>query len=121
VLKDIDVHMKQPEGFAVKDSSWVAKLQKGLYGLKQGGRTWYEELDKTLQGMGFKQLLSDSSIFIWEHDNVKVIVPVFVDDITLASKSKEKIAELKKHLAEHFKLQDLGPTTFQLGVQVIQD
>jgi hypothetical protein len=23
--------MKQPEGFEVKDSSWMAKLQKGLY------------------------------------------------------------------------------------------
>jgi hypothetical protein len=29
-LKDIEVYMKQPEGFEVKDSSWAAKLQKGL-------------------------------------------------------------------------------------------
>jgi hypothetical protein len=49
---------------------------------------------------------------------VKVIVPVFVDDITLASKSKEKIAEIKSLLAQRFKLRDLGPTSFLLGVQI---
>jgi hypothetical protein len=56
--------------------------------------------------------------FIWEKDGVKVIVPVFVDDITLASKSKEKIAEIKGLLAQRFKLRDLGPTSFLLGVQI---
>jgi hypothetical protein len=49
---------------------------------------------------------------------VKVIVPVFVDDITLASKSKKKIAEIKGLLAQRFKLRDLGPTSFLLGVQI---
>jgi hypothetical protein len=33
-LKDVEVYMKQPEGFEVKDNSWAAKLQKGLYGMK---------------------------------------------------------------------------------------
>jgi hypothetical protein len=50
-----------------------------------------------------------------------VIVPVFVDDITLASKSKTKIQDIKQELAKHFELQDLGPTTFQLGVEIICD
>jgi hypothetical protein len=121
VLKDVEVYMKQPEGFTVNDSSWVAKLQKGLYGMKQGGHCWYEQLDETLQSMGFRQLHSNTSIFIWEQDGVKVILPVFVDDITLASKSKDKIKELKQQLAEHFKLHDLGSTTFQLGMEIICD
>jgi hypothetical protein len=57
-------------------------------------------------------------VFIWEKDSVKVIVPVFVDDITLASKSKEKIAKIKGLLAQRFKLRDLGPTLFLLDVQI---
>jgi hypothetical protein len=48
-LKDVEVYMKQSEGFEVKDSSWVAKLQKGLYGMKQGGRCWYKKLNQVLQ------------------------------------------------------------------------
>jgi hypothetical protein len=121
VLKDVDVYMKQPKGFEEKDSSWVAKLQKGLYGMKLGSCCWYECLDETLQRLGFKQLCSHASSFLREHDGVKVIVPVFVDDITLASQSKAKIQELKQCLSEHFKLRDLGPTTSQLGLEIIRD
>jgi hypothetical protein len=117
-LHDVDVYMQQPDGFAERDSSWVARLLKGLYGLKQGGREWFRRLEEVLVELGFARIRSDSSVFIWEKGGVKVIVPVFVDDITLASKSKEKIAEIKGLLAQRFKLRDLGPTSFLLGVQI---
>jgi hypothetical protein len=68
--------------------------------------------------LGFARIRSDSSIFIWEKDGVKVIMPVFMDDITLVSKSKEKIAEIKGLLAQRFKLRDLGPTSVLLGIQI---
>jgi hypothetical protein len=117
-LHDVDVYMQQPDGFAERDSTLVARLLKGLYGLKQGGREWFRRLEEVLVELGFARIRSDSSVFIWEKDGVKVIVPVFVDDITLASKSKEKIAEIKGLLAQRFKLRDLGPTSFLLGVQI---
>jgi hypothetical protein len=120
-LKDVEVYMRQPEGFAEKDDTWVARLLKGLYGLKQGGREWFKRLEEVLSQLGFSRIRSDSSIFIWEKDGVQVICPVFIDDITFASKSKSKIAALKVELAKHFKLCNLGPTTFQLGVEVIRD
>jgi hypothetical protein len=117
-LHDVDVYMQQPDGFAERDSTWVARLLKGLYGLKQGGREWFRRLEEVLVELGFTHIRSDSSVFIWEKNGVKVIVPVFVDGITLASKSKEKIAEIKSLLAQRFKLRDLGPTSFLLGVQI---
>jgi hypothetical protein len=120
-LKDIEVYMCQPEGFAQKDNTWVACLLKGLYGLKQGGREWFKRLEEVLSQLGFSCICTDGSIVIWEKDSVQVICPVFVDNITFASKSKSKIAMLKVKLAKHFKLCNLGPTTFQLGVKIIQD
>jgi transposase InsO family protein len=120
-LKDVEIYMKQPEGFEVKDSSWAAKLQKGLYGMKQGGHCWYEKLDQVLQSEGFRRLHSDASIFVWEDADSKVIVPVFVDDITLASKSKAKIQMLKALLAKHFKLRDLGASKQLLGVEILRN
>jgi hypothetical protein len=103
-LKDVDVYMTQPEGFADQGGEWVAKMIKGLYGLKQGGRCWFERLEEVLLGMGFTRIRSDASIFVWDHEGTKVIVPVFVDEITLASKSKTKIQHIKRELAKHFKL-----------------
>jgi hypothetical protein len=99
-------------------TTWVARLLEGLYGLKQDGREWFRCLEEVLVELGFVRIWSDSSVFIWEKDGVKVIVPVFVDVITLTSKSKEKIAEIKSLLAQRFKLRNLGPTLFLLGVQI---
>jgi transposase InsO family protein len=47
-LKDVKVYMCQPEGFAEKDNTWVARLLKGLYGLKQGGQEWFKRLEEVL-------------------------------------------------------------------------
>ena len=52
-------------------------------------------------------------------NGVKVVIPVFVDDLTLVSKSKDAIDCVKSQLAATFKLKDLGPTSWLLGVQVI--
>jgi hypothetical protein len=117
-LRDIKVYMRQPEGFDNCNGTWVAHLLKGLYGLKQGGCKWFKRLEEVLSQLGFSCIRPDSSIFIWANNNMHVICPVFVNNITFASKSKAKIAELKAAIAQHFKLRNLGPTTFQLGVKI---
>jgi hypothetical protein len=43
---------------------------------------------------------------------------MFVDDITLASKSVKALDNFVIELGKHFKLRDLGPTTFLLGVEI---
>lgn len=41
-----DIYMSQPEGHIVRNKDkLVCKLNKGIYGLKQSGRKWYERLD----------------------------------------------------------------------------
>ena len=118
---DAEVYMKQPEGFEQRGSEWVCKLQKGLYGLKQGGRLWFEKLDSVLSSMGYIRIKSDPSIYVWSDAESRVIVPVFVDNLTIASKSKQRIASFKSDLSKHFKLRDLGPSSFLLGVAITRD
>jgi hypothetical protein len=117
-LRDVKVYMRQPKGFNNCNGTWVACLLKGLYGLKQGGCKWFKHLEEVLLQLGFSCICANGSIFIWANNNVRVICPVFVDNITFASKSKAKIAELKAAIATHFNLCNLGPTTFQLGVKI---
>jgi hypothetical protein len=120
-LRNVEVYMHQPEGFDNRNGTWVAQLLKGLYSLKQGGCKWFKRLEEVLLQLGFSRICADSSIFIWANNNVRMICPVFVDNITFALKSKAKIAELKAAIAEHFKLRNLGPTTFQLGVEITRE
>ena len=115
---DAEVYMKQPEGFEQGGSEYVCKLNKSLYGLKQSPRLWSEKLATVMEGMNFHRLHSDPSVYLYARDDVRVIIPVFVDDITIASKSVEKMDQFVEELSSHFKLRDLGETSFLLGVEI---
>ena len=46
---------------------------------------------------------------------------MFVDDMTVASKSAAAIDQLMLELSQHFKLRDLGATTQLLGIKIDRD
>ncbi|GLB42956.1 putative reverse transcriptase (RNA-dependent DNA polymerase) [Lyophyllum shimeji] len=71
-----------------------------------------------MQLLGFKKTYSDPSLYIYDRDGIKVIVPVFLDDITLASKCIEALDKFVSELGTHFKLRDLGPTSYLLGIRI---
>jgi len=116
-----EIYMKQPEGFEEMGPDYVCKLQRSLYGLKQAGRVWNKKLHSVLTLIGFKRLESDCSIYLYLRDDVKIIMPIHVDDLTLASSSQSAIDHVVKELTQHFKLRDLGPTTFLLGIEITRD
>ena len=109
---DAEIYMKQPERFEQGGSKYVCKLNKSFYGLKQSPWLWGKKLAQVLFEMGFTKTYSDASLFIYNRDNIKVIVPVFVDDITLASKYKKTLDSFVVELQKHFKLRDLGKLDF---------
>jgi hypothetical protein len=113
-----EIYMRQPEGFEQGGPGYVCKLHMLLYRLKQAGRMWHEKLDSKLQTMGFKHIHCDHSIWVWTRGAQRIIVPVFVDDMTICAKTAADIAWVKSELGKRFKLCDLGPTSFLLGVEI---
>ena len=111
------------KGGSPDDHDWVLALKRALYGLKQSPRQWHKELCRVMGELGFKKIESDSSIFVFldEETDTRVIAPVYVDDITIAGKDGAKIAWVKSELKKHFKLGDLGPAEFHLGIHIIRD
>jgi hypothetical protein len=119
---DEEIYVKQPEGFTVPGKEHhVYRLKKSLYGLKQSPRQWYLKLHDTFVDLGFKRLPSDNSIYVWAKDKVKVIIPVYVDDLTMACNDLATRAQIKSELATRFKIRDLGPIQYILGMQVYRD
>jgi len=57
--------------------------------------------------MGFTRLKSDSSIYLYVRGDVRIIMPVYVDDMTFVSKDKAAIARAIVELSTHFALRDL--------------
>ena len=119
---DCDVYMAQPEGFVEGDpKAKVCLLQKAIYGSKQGGNCWNKKMRSVLKSLEFRQTCSDASIYIYYKDGVTIILPVFVDDMTLALQSEPAILSFIAQLSQHFKIHDLGPTTQLLGIKIDRD
>ncbi|KAH9725329.1 retrovirus-related pol polyprotein from transposon RE1 [Citrus sinensis] len=116
------VFMEQPEGFKVKGKeNYVYRLKKALYGLKQAPRAWYEKLKAALLSWGYKNSVSDTSLFHWR-DNRKVIyVLVYVDEILITGSSQDLVNDLIKKLNESFALKELGSLSYFLGIEVKRD
>ncbi len=55
------------------------------------------------------------------HNSICIIVPVYVDDLLLASNSISAIRKVKSELASHFNLHDLSPTTSILSIKIDRD
>ena len=114
--------MVQPEGFVEGDpKAKVCLLQKAIYGSKQGGNHWNKKMHSVLKSLDFRQTYSDASIYIYAKDGVTIILPVFVDDMTLASQSEAAIQSFIGQLSQHFNIRDLGPTTQLLGIKIDRD
>ena len=66
-------------------------------------------------------LVCEHSVWVYLQDGVCIIIPVFIDNITIAAKSKDTIQHVKDDLCTHFKLRDLRPVSWLLGVKVEHD
>ena len=72
----------------------------------------------TLKSIGFTQTYSDAAVYVYVRGDVQLILPMFVDDMTFASKSLDAVKQVITDLSKHFKLHDLGPTTEILGIKI---
>jgi hypothetical protein len=116
-----EIYMQQPDGFHFSKPGDVLHLVKSLYGLKQAGRVWFLELSRVLKEEGFTCLKSNASLFLWRKDDIRIVMPVFTDDITIASPSTASADQVVAKLSEHFKLRDLGPTSWLLATEIARD
>ena len=109
--------MVQPLGYV--DSlcpNYVCRLWKSLYDLKQEPRAWFDRFSTQLLHMRFQGSLVDSSLFIIHHGKLVVYLLVYVDDIVLTGNNPKFLDYLISRLSEAFKLKDLGPLHYFLGL-----
>ena len=116
---DKEIYVLLPPGFNA--NSKYARLLKGLYGTKQGGRLWSDKLKARLLELGLTQCKTDECLFYKiDNDNKPVVVGVYVDDCEVAAAAKSK-DQLVKDLSANFIINDLGPVRHMLGMKVDQD
>ncbi|GAA5982386.1 hypothetical protein JCM11641_006966 [Rhodosporidiobolus odoratus] len=80
-ILDHEIYIQQPPGFENPDfPRRVFRLQRALYGLKQGGREWQKVFREELEKLGFKRCAADHGLYVREREGKVVMVPTHVDD-----------------------------------------
>ncbi|KAK3009525.1 hypothetical protein RJ639_014941 [Escallonia herrerae] len=74
-------------------------------------------LSTALRSYGFLQSHADHTLFTYRKGDVFLSVLVYVDDLTLAGNNSTAYSSFKKYLNNCFKLKDLGPLKYFLGIE----
>ncbi len=114
-----EIYMEPPPGFNLPDGM-VLKLAKAVYGMKQGGWVWYEDIRETLKQMGYKCTEADHTVFTRADLSMSTIA-LYMDDITMVSKDLQKINKDKEALKQKYEMTDLGELNWILGIRVTWD
>ena len=111
---DIPLFMEQPDGLQElmdkkgesipKDH--VLRLKKGIYGLKQAGRIWYQTMANGLIELGFTRSPSDSCLFyILNPDKSDIIlITTWVDDCIVSFSNPVSWNDMLKKICAKFTL-----------------
>lgn len=97
------------------------RLNHAIYGLKQAGRQWYKQINKTLKSIGLTSTKSHPCVFIDNTDNTQIIVLIYIDDILIAFNNSGKVNMIKIELTKRFKIKDLGGARYCLGIEILQN
>jgi hypothetical protein len=119
---DTPIYMAYPEGVP-REGGDCLRLHRSLYGLKQSGRAWWEELKAGLESIGFKQLESEWGLYFRPPGKKGgfALLLVYVDDLVLAIKSKDDAEAVWYDIGQMWTITKLGDVSTILGVQVMRD
>lgn len=120
LMVEIDSKAKD---FLQQDGSMFVKIKRGLYGLQESAKLWYETLAKDLIQQGYVCSKYDQAMFNKIQNDRLDLILVYVDDMLLAG-SKEIIESLKDKLKSKFvvNFSPISPDEFDyIGMHVKYD
>jgi hypothetical protein len=87
----------------------VYRLNCSLYGLKQASRAWYSRFASYLASIGFVEVKSETSLFIYQRVDDTIYLLLYVDDIVLTTSNIDLLYRTIVALQREFTMKDLGP------------
>jgi hypothetical protein len=116
---DANVYMRLPPGYTQKGK--VARVKRGLYGLRQSGNLWHKTLSSSFDDLGLTRSAVDHGVFYSHDDNGTTIVCTSTDDFAITGTPTTRILQFKADLGNHFEMSDLGELAWILGIKVERD
>ena len=120
------VYMRQPEGFVDPQRPHaVCLLKKSLYGTKQAGHNWNNEVNSFITGvLGYTRTVSDPCLY-WRRSATGqlMLLGIFVDDILHehAAADDAEWCSLKATFVSRFPSTDGGDVDVLLGMRITRN
>ncbi|KAH9078212.1 hypothetical protein Ae201684P_019303 [Aphanomyces euteiches] len=115
---DHDIYFELPKELGVDTQKYVGKLIKSIYGLKQSGMLWNEEINGALLKFGFSRSKLDPCIYFLWNDKGLTLCGLYVDDLLIFSQDDNVMRSLTEELTCKYKIKDLGEVKRCLGMNV---
>jgi len=116
---DTAIYMRLPPGYGSKGK--VARMKKGLYGLRQSGNLWHKTLSVAFEELDLTRSAVDHGVFYRHDGEGMTIVCSSTDDFAIAASPIERMVKFKSDLSNHFEMSDLGELAWILGIRVKRD
>ena len=117
---DTTVYFRPPPGLDCnRDEVW--ELLMALYGLKNSPMLWSESLKKVLLNLDFKQADNDPCLFYKINDKNYILVGIIVDDLIIASRTRQEANALLEAVGKVYEVKNLGKPEYVIGIHINHD
>ncbi|SGY70463.1 BQ5605_C004g03153 [Microbotryum silenes-dioicae] len=113
---DAPLYIRVPDGIYMPGK--VLQLHRSLYGLRQAGRIWNDEIDSALSALGYVATESDHCVYVRTTGDVHHYVALYVDDLLMISPSLPEIERTLQGLEQRYGVKRLGEAEYVLGIQI---
>ncbi|KAE9310028.1 hypothetical protein PF008_g20552 [Phytophthora fragariae] len=96
------------------------RVDQALYGLRQSGREWNEELDGWMKKYRFTQCKTEPCLYFYSKGGAMAFILIYVDDVIITTNSEEFKCDFFAALDKEYGFKDLGLLTNYLGIRVRQ-
>jgi hypothetical protein len=111
-----ELYIDPPAGWKCEKGN-VLKVEKALYGTKQAGRSWYEQIkDFLINVIGLIMCKSDTCIFRSKDSNLMIIL--YVDDAIVSYKLRKEYDDFMKTIQDKYEIGEEGPLNWYLGAKI---
>ena len=94
------------------------RLLKGVPGIPQGSRLFYNTMKQELKSMNYNPSAADQCLFIPTTDDERIAVLLWVDDFVLMYERESTASTFLARLRKRFNIPNVGPLTHFLGMDI---
>ena len=114
--------MEQLKSFKEKGKeTWVWKLQRGIYRMKQAGRIWNKTMNDAMLSWGFTCLACESCIYYRKTNSGVVVSAIHVNDFLSVANLPSENDAFEAQMSNIWTILALGEARFCIGIAISHD